>query len=336
MVGIMIGARYLQNDFFLATRGFARHYTSNANATTVSVKEYLKEPAKLIAIPVTNKRIYIYHKHTSDILNDSSRIIRFERWINKKSARIWDKLNQSPKSYNKKIVSYVNRLLDNTPWTENSLKSIPGENYILKRVTTSSDKESHLTLAQFARSQTPLTSKPLSVYYPSKSMTRDSVLLELRKLCIAGMKYHKKQLWLCLLGLPLTLPVVLVPLIPNVPGFYLTYRAYSNFKALLGARHLQTILDDQTPPLTFRDVKGYSEIVSESNTITDSEDQASNSKERLILNERLMSRIVDVLEIQELKSDLEKVIRQERKRLQLEPETQPHPSHQDNVDTKRK
>lgn len=313
---IMLGLRGIRGDLARPSRHI-RLLATKDTAKTVTIQEFLSEPAKFIVIPVTTKKIFVYHKHTSEILDDNSRIIRFERWINRKSGQIWDKMNKSPKSYNQKIVSFVNRLLDNTPWTENSLKSIPGEQYILKRVMNK-DKESQITLKQFTTSKKPLVSKPLSVYYPSKSMSRDSVVVEFRNFYASGLNYHRKQLWLCILGIPLTLPLVLIPLIPNVPGFYLTYRAYSNFKAFLGAKHLKNIIEDQVPPLQFRDVEGYSEMVSDKRTVTSLKDQCSTRGEKLILNYDLMPRILDLLEIHELEPDLRKVIRQEQKRLGLQ------------------
>lgn len=40
-----------------------------------------------------------------------------------------------------------------------------------------------------------------------------------------------------LLLLPLTLPLAILPIMPNVPGFYLMYRAWCSYQALEGAKH---------------------------------------------------------------------------------------------------
>lgn len=289
---------------------------------TAPVKDYLAEKAKLIVIPVTTKKIFIYHKHTNDLLNDNSRLIRFERWINKKSSTLWEKMNTSPKTVNKRIVSWVNALLDNTPWTENSLKTIPGENYILKRVSNE-DKdgkltEAKLTLKQYLSSNKQFKTAPLPIYYPSRSLTQNAVMSEFKTFYQNGLKYHKKQTWLCVLGIPLTIPVILVPLIPNVPGFYLTYRAYCNFKSFLGAKHLQTIMEKDLPQLQFKDVEGYSEILSGNIATASEKDQPQEQVEKLLLNNDLIARIIDHLEIHEIESDLKKALRQELKRLKAE------------------
>ena len=54
--------------------------------------------------------------------------------------------------------------------------------------------------------------------------------------------YHKSLLIRSLILLPLTLPVAALPIIPNLPGFYVAFRAYSHWKALQGARFLDTAI----------------------------------------------------------------------------------------------
>lgn len=271
---------------------------------SVTVQQFLRDPVKIIVIPVTNKKVFIYHKHTADLLNEDSSVIRLERWVTKKAADIWGKLNSSPKSYNKKIVSWVNKLLMNTPWTENSLKTIPGENYLLKRVSKKDEPndETKLSLTEYLSSNIPLEPKPLNVYLPGSILSEEEVKLQFEKEYRTGMQYHKKQMLLCLLGLPLTLPVILVPIIPNVPGFYLTYRAYCNYKAYAGAQHLKTIMEKQSPKLEFRDIEEYDKIF--------------NTQETLLLNDKTLPKIIELLEIPEMKIDLEKVVIQEKARIE--------------------
>lgn len=54
--------------------------------------------------------------------------------------------------------------------------------------------------------------------------------------------YHKSLLIRSLILLPLTLPVAALPIIPNLPGFYVAFRAYSHWKALQGARFLDNAI----------------------------------------------------------------------------------------------
>lgn len=288
--------------------GLVRRYGTGIVRDT-AMERYLRDPVKMIVVPVTSEKVFIYHKHTKDFLNDDSTIIRFEMWLTKKAESVWSKLNASPKSYNKKIVSWVNKLLMSTPWTENSLKTIPGENYLLKRVSKKHNggselEETELTLKEYLSSKVPLQTKPLNVYFPGQIVSKNAVISELRTLSEQGLRYHRKQALLCLLGLPLTVPIILVPIIPNVPGFYLTYRAYCNLKAYMGARHLKSILETQTPKLYFEDLESY-------NRIWNAEGYTASQKETLLLNETTLPRIVDLLDISEIQLDLQKVVKQE-------------------------
>lgn len=285
-----------------------------------ALDQFLKDPVKMIVIPVTTKKVFIYHKHTADFLNEHSRLIRLETWLTRKAGTIWDKLNASPKSYNKKIVAGINGLLMNTPWTESSLKTIPGDNYLLKRVSKKDgpedgQEETKLTLKEYLSSKVPLQTKPLNVYYPGKIVSEGSVTTELRALCEKGLHYHRKQALLCLLGIPLTFPVILVPIIPNVPGFYLTYRAYCNLKAYLGAKHLKKIIETQTPRLAFQDLEAYDKIWHRGASRDATASCDATQQETLLLNEQNLAPILSLLEIPEMRLDLEKVVKQERARL---------------------
>ena len=43
--------------------------------------------------------------------------------------------------------------------------------------------------------------------------------------------------------LPFTAPFALIPIIPNIPGFYVSYRVWSNWKAEKGARILDNLVE---------------------------------------------------------------------------------------------
>ncbi|CBX99053.1 predicted protein [Plenodomus lingam JN3] len=47
--------------------------------------------------------------------------------------------------------------------------------------------------------------------------------------------------------MPFTAPFMLVPIIPNLPFFYVLYRAWSHWKALSGSKHLEFLLKHGLP-----------------------------------------------------------------------------------------
>ena len=243
-----------------------RAYSTKPEKT--SLQKYLHDPVKVTVIPITNKESFIYYKHTDNLFNSQSKILKTEKWIVEKSAKLWRKLKKSPKSYNKKIVSMVQSLLNSTPWSENSLLTIPSESYILKRVKGETDKaqEIRLTLKDYTVKAEQVDTQPLHVYYPSEISNPDECLKQMKKLYQEGLIYHKKWTLYCILGLPLTIPLILIPLIPNVPGFYLSYRAYVNIKAYLGAKHLKSLLESSQQNLEFRELLGYTEVYKRGNS----------------------------------------------------------------------
>ncbi|CAI4313214.1 BDH_1b_G0007140.mRNA.1.CDS.1 [Saccharomyces cerevisiae] len=281
-----------------------------------SLQKYLHDPVKVTVIPITDKESFIYYKHTDNLFNSQSRILKAEKWIVEKAAKLWRKLKKSPKSYNKKIVSMVQSLLNSTPWSENSLLTIPSESYILKRIKGEKDKtqEIRLTLKDYTVKAEQVDTQPLHVYYPPGISSPDECLRQMKKLYQEGLIYHKKWTLYCLLGLPLTIPLILIPLIPNVPGFYLSYRAYVNIKAYLGAKHLKSLLESSKQNLEFRELLGYTEVYKRgTSSRTQGNQKESKGAPELLLNKKTLPLILDFLEVHELESDLNKVILQESK-----------------------
>lgn len=270
------------------------------------ISQYAKDPLKLILIPVTTEKSFVYFKYSLEFLNKSSRVIRYEAKITEKAAKVWQSMQDSNKGYNKKIVSAVNKLLDQNPWTENSLKTIPSESYILKRLD---DESKIMTLKEYSRAkastpQKPLIPKPIHVYYPGSILTESSIRQELERVWINGQKYHKKYGLLSLLGIPLTFPLILIPIVPNVPGFYLAYRAYCNFKAYVGAKHLESLFKNKDQKLEFIDLREYAALM-------EATCKTKSDRETLLFSSSDIDQITELLDIREISSDLKKALRQE-------------------------
>lgn len=283
----------------------------------VTLQKYLNDPVKVTVIPISNKDSFVYYKHTESLFNSQSRILKTEKWIVEKSAKLWGKLKKSPKSYNKKIVSMVQSLLNSTPWSENSLLTIPSESYILKRIKGETDKaqEIRLTLKDYTVKAHQVDTQPLHIYYPAEISNPGECLKQMKKLYQDGLAYHKKWTLYCILGLPLTIPLILIPLIPNVPGFYLSYRAYINIKAYLGAKHLKSLLENTNQQLEFKELQGYSDVYKRGNSShPQGTQEGPKDSPKLLLNKQTLPLILDFLKVHELESDLNKVILQKSKR----------------------
>ena len=54
--------------------------------------------------------------------------------------------------------------------------------------------------------------------------------------------YHKNWLIYTVIGMPFTIPFAAIPVVPNLPFFYLCWRAYSHWKAWSASDYLQQLL----------------------------------------------------------------------------------------------
>ncbi|SCU92616.1 LAMI_0E11276g1_1 [Lachancea mirantina] len=270
-----------------------------------TLQQCRQDPVKLIALPLTKTKSYIFFRYAPEYINTRSLAIKFEIKVARKATELWNKLQKSPKSYNKKIVSSITRLLDNTPWTENALRTVPSESYLLKRVVEQ-NQERTLSLAEYLKRGSSLTAEPVTLYYPADVLSESQIRANALQMWQTGIKYHKKYTIMSLLGIPLTLPLVLVPVLPNVPGFYLLYRAYCNFKAYCGAKHLESLFSSSHPSrVRFVAISNTEQVFT----------QPGGQKEAALLTPQNVDPILQALGCEDMKSALEKAIRQESKQV---------------------
>ncbi|ODV58933.1 Mrx19p ASCRUDRAFT_9706 [Ascoidea rubescens DSM 1968] len=178
--------------------------------------------------------------------------------------------------------------------------------------------------------------KPIPLYFPKEFISNFEVSKKLEKISINSTNYHTKQLIYCLVGIPLTLPIAVVPLIPNFPGFYLCYRAYCHVKALVGLKHLKYLLNNGsidssnlkngkrnsfldenyiTGNLIYEDLKEFNDIYSKySGNRIEFNSSLNDKKEKMVINKEMIADIVQFTGLQDLKTPLEIAYKQESKK----------------------
>ncbi|KAL9932185.1 hypothetical protein V8E36_008957 [Tilletia maclaganii] len=82
----------------------------------------------------------------------------------------------------------------------------------------------------------------IPLLYPPSLLQPNALLSSLRTLTEHRTPYHRKRMWVCLIGAPLTAPFALVPVIPNLPFFYLAWRAWSHWKAYQSSAYLTELI----------------------------------------------------------------------------------------------
>ncbi|SMN19904.1 similar to Saccharomyces cerevisiae YDL183C Mitochondrial inner-membrane protein thought to be involved in the formation of an active mitochondrial K+/H+ exchanger (KHE) system [Maudiozyma saulgeensis] len=290
----------------MLTRRFAGN-VANIATKGLSLERYLNDPLKLVIIPINKEKLFVYCKHHDSLQNKKSRIQTTEKWVVNKFTYLWLKLANSPKSYNQKIVKWVNKTIDKIPWPEASLLTIPGESYILKRLLHDENQSiqqstpTHVTKNEYKNLIPKPRIQPINVYFPlTHAWKSDSILKELNEFSEIGIKNYKRRTLVYISLIPFTLPIALLPIVPNIPGFYLAYRSYCSYKAYIGAKHLKSLLDHETK------FKGDNRI-----KLCELPDYTSLINNKADLNESTVDAVVELLDIKEIRNVLLKSVRQE-------------------------
>ncbi|CAO1623209.1 unnamed protein product [Parajaminaea phylloscopi] len=85
----------------------------------------------------------------------------------------------------------------------------------------------------------------ISLLYPPGLLKPESLLASLTKLTTHRTPHHRTRLAWCIAGMPLTIPFALIPIVPNLPFFYLVWRAYSHWKAYKASSYLSALLQSR-------------------------------------------------------------------------------------------
>ncbi|GAC95498.1 hypothetical protein PHSY_003074 [Pseudozyma hubeiensis SY62] len=78
--------------------------------------------------------------------------------------------------------------------------------------------------------------------YPPSLLEPQRLLKSLKNLTDHRTPHHYRRFWYCVVGMPITIPFALVPVVPNLPFFYLVYRAWSHWKAYKSSQYLSTLI----------------------------------------------------------------------------------------------
>ena len=157
---------------------------------------------RLFLLPISTRRTLIYFDKAQAQLGGSGKPSIHDRIVNKANAT-WADWENSNNKYKKRLTDYGNIMFNRISYEEWGLKTVPSNT-------------DHLG--------------PTEVLFPGRFLHKDRVPGILRAMATERQALHKQRFWYSILGLPLTLPVGLLPIIPNIPGFYLAFRAWSHYK----------------------------------------------------------------------------------------------------------
>jgi len=183
---------------------------------------------RLFLLPISTRRSLIYcetihQKAPADrSYLDKATLKASETWVawEKDTKAIWD--------WKKKVTFYGNSALKRIPYEEWGLKTLPA--------------------LSAARKQSIIDGKEkYEVMFPGRYLSPQKLPGILEKLAKERQTMHRSKLLWSIVIMPFTAPFMLIPVIPNLPFFYVLYRAYSHWKALSGSRHLEFLLKHNLP-----------------------------------------------------------------------------------------
>ncbi|KAI9684359.1 MAG: hypothetical protein M1829_002169 [Trizodia sp. TS-e1964] len=171
---------------------------------------------QLFLLPLSRQHNLIYCQRLAKIASERKLV----DLITARVSRIWLNWENSNTRWQQTLTRSGNRLLQRIPYEEWGLKSIPP--------LSPGDSRAGKT--------------EVKVLFPSWILDEEEVPRILSQMAAERQTLDARRLWICICAIPFTLPLALIPLVPNIPFFYLAYRAWSHWRALAGSRHLEHLL----------------------------------------------------------------------------------------------
>lgn len=183
---------------------------------------------RLFLLPISTRRSLLYCEKLHErapadrTIFDKISIKANETWA------AWEKDEKAPGNWKRKVTFYGNQALKRIPFEEWGLKTIPA--------------------LSAKRKQDILDGKAnYEVMFPGRYLRSERVPRILEQLAKERQNMHRTKLIWSVVIMPFTAPFMLVPVIPNLPFFYVLYRAWSHWKALSGSKHLEFLLKHGLP-----------------------------------------------------------------------------------------
>ncbi|KAF8426884.1 mitochondrial K+-H+ exchange-related-domain-containing protein [Tirmania nivea] len=257
---------------------------------------------KLFLIPITKRRWLIYAQQLGKLTAEKPSLLD---QVTSKAVMTWQQWERGDKKWQRMLVEAGNKVLRRIPYEEWGLKSIP---------TLSSRKK-----------QAGLHEAKIGVIYPPSVIHHGDVRSIIRQLATERAALHRSRLWWSVIGMPIVAPFALVPLIPNIPFFYLAFRAYSHWKALEGGKHLEFLLmENLLAPAPSMELDAIYKNKIQCGKKAQTQGNTENSKsDRILIDENDAQMIAKTLQVPGLAGELERAHNQvllESKAHQRQPE----------------
>ncbi|KAI0189329.1 mitochondrial K+-H+ exchange-related-domain-containing protein [Xylaria flabelliformis] len=266
---------------------------------------------RLFLLPISTRRTLLYCHKLQALPSENQSIVDK---ITLRAAKLWAGWEKKESGWQKSVVRYGNRALRRIPYEEWGLKSVP-------------------TLSARRRQEEAIGKERHLVIFPTSIISAARAPEILQTLATEREGLHRTRMIWCFVGMPISAPFALVPIIPNLPFFYLAYRAWSHYRALAGGKHLQWLLSKKfytLSPWESLDTVYPRQLPSSSPSKRESTQSSSNSSsssneslqapEKLLLTQESGRKLAQTLNIPELEVELERAIWQVETAIQRQSE----------------
>ncbi|KOS45397.1 hypothetical protein ACN38_g3637 [Penicillium nordicum] len=258
---------------------------------------------RLFLIPISTKRALIYARPLNkDLAKELSYLDR----ITTKAAETWAKWEEADKGWKMHLVRWGNRVQQRIPYEEWALKSIPSFKTQL-RINGDHGKSK------------------VNVLFPGNAVRLERIQQVVRTIATERQEIHRKRMMWSLIAAPITAPFGLIPVVPNIPFFYLAYRGWSHWRALNGSRHLEFLVEKNLlnpislPELEQLYAKRASQTLERTTTETSYSEVAEDieqSEDRVLLKMSDARKLATILDAPELALEAERAIIQVSEQLE--------------------
>lgn len=186
---------------------------------------------RLFLLPISTRRSLIYCERVHEKAPKDRSIIDKVTIKANETWSAWEKDQKAIWDWKKKVTFYGNHAMKRIPYEEWGLKTLPSLTAQRKQAIIDG-KEKY------------------EVMFPGRYLRQEKLPSILEKLAKERQLMHRSKLIWSIVIMPFTAPFMLIPVIPNLPFFYVLYRAYSHWTALNGSKFLEFMLKHNLPKPT--------------------------------------------------------------------------------------